>query len=60
MKTIHITEAFAGYPNGKNKRDFAVGEEPELSNEYADLIVGKGLGREITSKADNKAKGSED
>ena len=54
MKTVHITEPFTGYPNGKDKRDFAVGEEPELSNEYADLIVGKGLARGLTSRAEPK------
>ena len=55
MKTIHVTEAFTGYPNGKDKREFALGEEPELSNEYAGLIVGKGLARELPAKAEPKA-----
>lgn len=50
MKTIHITAAFTGYPNGK-RRDFAEGEEPELANDYADLIIGKQLARDITPAA---------
>jgi len=53
MKTVHITEPFAGYPNGK-KREFTKGEELELSNDYADLIVGKGLGREMSAPAEAK------
>lgn len=61
MKTVHITEPFAGYPNGKDKRDFTLGEEVELSNEYADLIVGKDLARELPAKSAPKtSKGTED
>lgn len=44
MKTVQITETFTGYPNDK-KRVFVEGEEPDLSDEYADLIVGKGHAR---------------
>ena len=50
MKTVHITEAFTGYPHGKDKRDFAKGEETEVSNEYAELLVGKGLAREVPAE----------
>jgi hypothetical protein len=47
MKTVHILEPFTGYPSGK-KRAFTKGEEPEMANDYADLIVKKGHAREIT------------
>ncbi|MGQ4273396.1 hypothetical protein [Terrihabitans sp. B22-R8] len=47
MKTVHILEPFTGYPSGK-KRAFAKGEEPELPNDFADLIVKKGHARELT------------
>ena len=50
MKTVRIKEAFTGYPGGK-RRDFAIGEEPELPNEFADLIIGKGHAEELTAKA---------
>jgi hypothetical protein len=46
-ESVEITKGFTGYPNGKNKRHFAKGESPELSNDYADLLVEKGLGREV-------------
>lgn len=50
MKTVHITEAFDGYPHGakqgSKRHSYAVGDEPEVSNEFADLIIGKGLARE--------------
>lgn len=46
MKTVEIMAGFTGYPNGKDKRHFAKGESPELANDFADLIVGKGLARE--------------
>lgn len=50
MKTVAITAGFTGYPAGK-KRHFAKGDEPELSNEFADLLVDKGLARELPAKA---------
>jgi hypothetical protein len=49
MKTVVIDAGFTGYPAGK-KRHFAIGEEPELSNEFADLIIGKGLAHEPAVK----------
>ena len=52
MKTVHITEDFAGYPNGKTRRDFVKGEEPELANDYADLLIDKELARELPAAAD--------
>jgi hypothetical protein len=54
MKTVHILEPFTGYPNGKSKRDFAKGEEPELSNEYADLVIAKGHAREAVAETKEK------
>ena len=50
MKTVRITESFTGYPAGK-KRDFTAGEEVELANDFADIIVGKGHAREIEAPA---------
>ena len=49
MKAVEITAPFTGYPNGK-KREFAAGEKPELANDYADLIVGKELARELPAE----------
>lgn len=46
MKTVEITSDFSGYPNGKDERRFAQGEEPELSNDFAELLIKKGLARE--------------
>ncbi|WP_342152317.1 hypothetical protein [Methylorubrum sp. SB2] len=45
MKTVTILSDFSFYPNGKDERAFRTGEEPELSNEHADLLIGKGLAR---------------
>ena len=50
MKTVRITETFDGYPNGKDERRFTAGDEHEMSDAYADLIVGKGLAKEIGAK----------
>lgn len=63
MKTVRITagaddgyaEGFDGYPNEKDVRHFAPGEEVELSNDYADLLVAKGLAKETGAKAPPKA-----
>lgn len=46
MRMIHILEPFTGYPSGK-KRDFEKGDEPEVPNDFADLVVGKGHAREM-------------
>lgn len=46
MKTVRITEDFDAYPNGKDIRRFTRGEEPELANDFADLLVAKGLAKE--------------
>ena len=58
MKTVRIMEGFHAYPNGK-RRDFSVGDEPELANDFADLIVGKGLAVE-PEKATPKGVGKPD
>ncbi|GEP11129.1 hypothetical protein [Methylobacterium gnaphalii] len=50
MKTVRITETFDGYPNGKDERRFTKGDEPEVSDAFADLIIGKGLAKEIDPK----------
>lgn len=50
MKTVRIIETFDGFPNGKDERRFTKGEEPELSNEYADLLIKKGHAEEIGDK----------
>lgn len=50
MKTVRITETFDGYPNDKDERRFSAGDEPELSDKFADLIIGKGLAKEIDPK----------
>ncbi|KQO87338.1 hypothetical protein ASF33_02390 [Methylobacterium sp. Leaf92] len=62
MKTVEITETFDGYPTGKDERRFAAGEQPELSNEYAALLIAKGLAREVggTTKAAAPAKPKDD
>lgn len=54
MKTVEITSDFAGYPNGKTRRDFTTGEEPDLANDYADMLIGKGLAREDGAAAQAK------
>ncbi|KQQ13282.1 hypothetical protein ASF53_13995 [Methylobacterium sp. Leaf123] len=46
MKTVTILSDFSSYPNGKDERVWKTGEEAELSNEHADLLVGKGLAKE--------------
>lgn len=53
MKTVTILSDFSSYPNGKDERAFKTGEEPELSNEHADLLIAKGLAKEAkgTTKA---------
>lgn len=57
MKTVQILSDFSSYPNGKDERAFRTGEEPELSNEHAELLIGKGLAKEVkaTTKEPLKA-----
>lgn len=49
MRTIKITKTFDGYPNGKTKQTFLAGEEIEVSDAYAKLILDKGYGTEKAS-----------
>jgi hypothetical protein len=58
MKTIKVTAGFTGYPNGR-KRHFAYGEEAEVADTYADLIVSKGLASDATPKAAPKPAAAE-
>lgn len=55
MKTIRILESFDGFPNGKDEKRFTKGDEPEVSNEYAKLLIDKGLAKEIDVKAPEPA-----
>lgn len=55
MKTVVITAAFDGYPDGRTKRPFVAGEEPTLSDTYADLLIGKGLAREAETTTEAAA-----
>ncbi|HEX2554240.1 MAG TPA: hypothetical protein VHL98_11090 [Microvirga sp.] len=57
MKTVVISEAFTGYPNGK-RRSFAKGEEVEIAVAYADLLIEKGHAREKPSPAPAEAPAS--
>lgn len=65
MKTVKITvgpadgypHGFDGYPTGKEPaRRFETGEVAELSNDYADLLVTKGLAKEVEAPAPAPAK----
>ncbi|ACL59904.1 hypothetical protein [Methylobacterium nodulans] len=48
MKTVKILETFEGWP-GKTPVRYVAGQEVAVSNEFADLIVGKGHAQEVTS-----------
>ena len=62
MKTVEILRNFDGYPTGKDERRFTAGEQPELSNEYAALLIAKGLAKEVngTTKAAAPARPKDD
>ncbi|MDV2987007.1 UNVERIFIED_CONTAM: hypothetical protein Q9R58_22110 [Methylobacteriaceae bacterium AG10] len=62
MKTVEILRTFDGYPTGKDERRFTAGEQPELSNEYAALLIAKGLAKEAgaSTKAAAPAKPKDD
>lgn len=51
MKTVKILENFEGWPTGKAPVNYVAGEEVEVSNDFADLIVGKGHAKEVATKA---------
>lgn len=46
MKTVRILIGHEGYPSGR-KRIFRKGAEPSLPDDYAALVVGKGLAEEV-------------
>lgn len=54
MKTVKILSTFDGYPSGAKEGSRRVtyreGDELELSNDFADLVIGKGLAREIAAE----------
>ncbi|WP_132254737.1 hypothetical protein [Methylobacterium segetis] len=60
MKTVRILSDFDSYPNGKDRRSFLRGEEPELSNEHADLLIGKGLAEDTAPAARKPASKQKD
>lgn len=54
MKTVIIDRAFEGYPDADDKpgTQFTTSEKPiEVPDEFADMIVGKGLAHFATSSA---------
>lgn len=55
MKTIAILTSFDGYPSGaatgSKPATYAEGDKPEVPDDFADLIVRKGLAIEIPHKA---------
>jgi hypothetical protein len=57
MKRVEIKEDFGGYPNGKDLVEFAAGDTVEVSDAFAELIVGKGHAIEVkaTETATNKS-----
>lgn len=51
MKTVKVLENFEGWPTGTAPVNYVAGEEVEVSNDFADLIVGKGHAKEVVRKA---------
>ena len=58
MKTVTIKADFTGYPAGK-KREFRVGEDVEVANDFADMLVDKGLARETTARTPSRTTATE-
>ena len=54
MKTVTILDTFDGYPDDE-KRRFVVGETPSLDDDYADLLIDKGLAEAPPKSAPLKA-----
>jgi len=58
MKTIIALEDFTGYPQGakegSKRHDFERGDELEVSEAFAELVIGKGHAKEKTAKAEVK------
>lgn len=46
MKTITPTGSFDGYPSG-NLRKFVEGVQAEVPDDYADILIGKGLATDL-------------
>jgi hypothetical protein len=51
MRTVKILESFEGWPDGKSPKNFVQGDEVEVANDFADLIIGKGHAKEVSGKA---------
>lgn len=49
MRTIKAVEPFTGYPSGR-KRSFEKGQEVEVPDDFADLVIGKGHAKEAEPK----------
>lgn len=62
MKTVHILEAFTGFPAGSDvsARSFSAGEIVDLEDDFADLIIAKGHATEQGSPAVSKPVKKED
>ncbi|GAB6842379.1 hypothetical protein HNR00_003587 [Methylorubrum rhodinum] len=66
MKTVRITESFSGYPKAFPKGEatradevrYEAGTEVEMTDAYAELIVGKGLGTLASAKAAGSSEGA--
>lgn len=56
MRQVEITENFTGYPDDKARRRFLAGETPNLAEAYADMLVEKGLAKDVPAKAEPAAK----
>lgn len=61
MKQVIVLREFEGYPNGDDKAavSFAVTGKPvDVPDDFADMIVGKGLARAVDGAAAGKKKPS--
>lgn len=50
MRTVKITETFDGYPNGK-RVTYEKGDEVEVADAFADLIIEKGHAKDVIPTA---------
>lgn len=55
---VKIIQEFTGYPDGTDasRAFFLVGQELDLPDEFAELIIGKGHARALTAPAEAKGK----
>jgi hypothetical protein len=55
MKTIHVKQDFEGYPHGGKEGEkavkFVTGQEIEVSDAFADMVVDKGHARLVDAPA---------